>query len=142
VKLRIEDMKKTPFLIRILLTCALLLQCGYGALPCHAEEQYIAESFGLYSKGVEYYHTGKLHEAKEILERAVKFDSRNDEAQTYLDLVNAELKMRARGRLNSYKRVAEIERESDPVAREFTLSKESLTPGDSFTPGEYTDNPE
>jgi len=100
---------------------------------CHAQEQYIAESFGLYSKGVEYYHTGKLHEAKEILERAVILDSRNDEAQVYLDLVNAELEMRARGRFDSYQRGSELERESDSVA---------AGPKDSFIRGDYTDNPE
>jgi len=81
------------------------------ATPCYAQEQYIAESFGLYSKAVEYYRSGKLYEAKEILERAVRLDPRNDEAQGYLDLVNAEIKMRAKGRLGYYQEPTSIERE-------------------------------
>ena len=84
--------------------------------PCvlvYAEEQDIAESFGLYSKGIDYYHQGKLYEAKDILERAVKIDPRNDEAQGYLDLVNAEINMRKQGRLNSYQDMKSFKRETD-----------------------------
>ena len=43
--------------------------------PCvlvYAEEQDIAESFGLYSKGIDYYHQGKLYEAKDIIKSANK----------------------------------------------------------------------
>ena len=36
----------------------------------YAQEQDIAESFGLYSKGIDYYHKGKLYEAQETLEQA------------------------------------------------------------------------
>ena len=114
-------------LIRILLICALLVWSSCDLLPCYAQEQYIAESFGLYSKGVTYYHTGKLHEAREILERAVRLDPRNDEAQGYLDLVNAELKMRAKGKMDYYQRPDELSRESD---------------SEFYSAGEYTDNPE
>ncbi len=69
---------------------------------CSAQEQYVAESFGLYSKGVDYYHQGTLYEAKDILGKALKLDPRNEEAQSYLDLVNAELEMRAKGRSGFY----------------------------------------
>ncbi|MFC1509218.1 hypothetical protein ACFL60_05985 [Candidatus Omnitrophota bacterium] len=73
----------------------------------------MAESFGLYSKGVDYYHQGSLYEAKDILERALSLDPRNDEAQSYLDLVNAELEMRAKGRLDFYQEEDGLEREID-----------------------------
>lgn len=86
------------------LLCAICTAC--------AQEQYIAESFGLYSKGVDYYHDGKLQEAKDTLETALQLDPRNDEAQGYLDLVNAELRMRAQGRLDFYQETGELERES------------------------------
>ena len=85
---------------------------SFGILPLYAQEQYIAESFGLYSKGVDYYHDGKLYEAKDTLERALKLDPRNDEAQGYLDLVNAELNMRSKGRLDFYQSEADLKRES------------------------------
>jgi tetratricopeptide (TPR) repeat protein len=74
------------------MSCSLWL-AGYS----YAQEQNIAESFGLYSKGIDYYHKGKLYEAKDILEQAVKIDPRNDDAQGYLDLVNAEINMRKQG---------------------------------------------
>ncbi|MDP8230285.1 MAG: tetratricopeptide repeat protein [Candidatus Gorgyraea atricola] len=96
-------------LINIFIIFAMLL----WSVPGYAQEQYIAESFGLYSRGIDYYHAGKLHEAKDILERAVSLDPRNNEAQGYLDLVNAELKMRARGQLDVYQSQSELKRESD-----------------------------
>ena len=92
-------------------TGALALWCP-GALV-HAQEQNIAESFGLYSKGIEYYHNGKLYEAQETLEQAVKLDPRNDEAQGYLDLVKAEINMREQGRLNTYQDISSLKREMD-----------------------------
>jgi len=79
----------------------------------YAQEQHIAESFGLHSKGIDYYHKGKLYEAKDILEQAVRIDPRNDEAQGYLDLVNAEINMRKQGRFNSYQDMKSFERETD-----------------------------
>ncbi|MFA5388489.1 MAG: tetratricopeptide repeat protein [Candidatus Omnitrophota bacterium] len=92
-----------------------MIACGIWLTDySYAQEQNIAESFGLYSRGIEYYHQGKLYEAKETLEQAVKLDPRNDEAQGYLDLVNAEIYMREKGRLDTYKEMAEIKRESDP----------------------------
>ena len=100
---------KRLYIINVLLVCAILC----WGLPCYAQEQYVAESFGLYSKGIDYYHAGDLHEAKNILERAVELDPRNDEAQGYLDLVNAELRLRARGRFDYYQRADELERESE-----------------------------
>ena len=92
-------MTRLSYTISSLLVLTIMLWC---AVPCYGQEQYIAESFGLYSKGVDYYHQGKLHEAREILERAVKLDSRNDEALGYLDLVNSELRMRQKGQLGFY----------------------------------------
>ncbi len=80
-----------------------------------AEEQYIAESFGFYSKGVEYYHAGKLYEAKEALAKAVKLDPKNKEAVTYLELINAELKLRQRGEFRHYEMEKEFKRESDEI---------------------------
>ncbi|MBU0759190.1 MAG: tetratricopeptide repeat protein [Candidatus Omnitrophica bacterium] len=88
-----------------------LCPCVLAAL--YAQEQNIAESFGLYGRGVDYYHAGKLHEAKSILERALKVDPMNDDAQGYLDLVNAELNMRARGKLDFYQDENNLKRESD-----------------------------
>ena len=67
---------------------------SYGA------EYYAAESFGLYAKGVEYYHEGRLLEAKELLERAVSLDPEDGDAQGYLDLVNAELRMHRKGKVD------------------------------------------
>lgn len=120
-------MNKTKdfFLIRILLTSALILWCLRPGLPSYAQEQYVAESFGLYSKGIEYYHSGKLYEAKEVLERAVKLDPRNDEAQGYLDLVNAELKMRSKGKFDFYQKDTELIRESNFVEHEETAYEAS-----------------
>ena len=91
-----------------------------SSLPAYlyAQEQNIAESFGLYSKGIEYYHNGKLYEAQQTLEQAVKLDPRNDEAQGYLDLVKAEINMRKEGRLNSYQEIKPIRKETDPGNRE------------------------
>ena len=65
-----------------------MLLCIYAITLCYAQEQDIAESFGLYSKGIDYYHKGSLYEAKDTLEQAVRLDSRNEEAKGYLDLVN------------------------------------------------------
>jgi hypothetical protein len=97
----------------------ILIFCfSYLAYPCFAQEQYVAESFGLYSKGIEYYRSGNLYEAKEVLERALRLDPRNDEAQGYLDLVNAELKMRAKGRLDFYRETSELKREADKLYAE------------------------
>lgn len=80
---------------------------------CLAEEQNIVESFGLYSKGIEYYHKGNLSEAKAVLERSIKLDPRNEEAAGYLDLVNAEIKMREKGNLGFYQDSRNLNRESD-----------------------------
>ncbi len=98
--------------INILVTSALVLWGAYAISPCYAQEQYVAESFGLYSKGVEYYHEGRLQDAKEILGRALTLDPRNDEAQGYLDLVNAEIEMRSKGKLNFYQDTSGLKRES------------------------------
>jgi len=95
----------------VLVFCILVLNVP-GA---YAQEQNIVESFGLYSRGIEYYRVGKLYEAKEILEKAIENDSRNVQAKGYLDLVNAELEMRAKGRLDSYQKFDELKRESDFV---------------------------
>lgn len=95
----------------ILMAVTVLFLCAGSTLPSYAEEQFIPESFGLYSKGVEYFRAGKLYEAKETLERAIRLDPRNEEAQIYLDLVNAELRMRARGVLDTYQRETELTRE-------------------------------
>jgi len=100
-----------------------------AAAPCFAQEQDIAVSFGLSSRGVDYYRAGKLHEAKVILERAIELDSRNADAQTYLDLVNAELRLRARGMLDTYQRSDELRRESEALPQPIYR-------------GEYSDNPE
>jgi len=107
---------------RIALIGILILWCVYSVVPCYAQEQYVAESFGLHSKGIEYYHVGKLHEAKDILERAVSLDPRNDEAQGYLELVNAELRMRARGKFDYYQKESESEREYGEPEEEYKFS--------------------
>ena len=107
------NMNKIFYFVRIFAICALMLLCICTITLCYAQEQDIAESFGLYSKGIDYYHKGKLYEAKDTLEQAVRLDARNDEAQGYLDLVNAEINMREQGRLGSYQNIAEIKRESD-----------------------------
>ena len=119
-------MKKRPrfYKIRILLAGILAVWCFHGALPSYAEDYYIAESFGLHSKGIEYYHAGKLYEAKKILERALELDPRNDEAQGYLDLVNSELRMRAKGKLNFYQSDSELEREADLEEGKFYVESE------------------
>ena len=118
------------------------------SVVCYAQEQDIAESFGMYSKGIDYYHKGKLYEAKETLERAVRLDPRNDEAQGYLDLVNAELNMREKGKLDSYRGQSELRRESTQVS---TYEVEQVPPRrwngqDEPQPemhaGERSDNPE
>lgn len=80
---------------------------------CYAQEQDIAESFGLYSKGIDYYHKGRLYEAQEILEQSVRLDPRNYEAQGYLDLVNAEINMRGKGKLDIYQQADKLTREMD-----------------------------
>jgi len=95
--------------VKIIYIFIILFTCTF----CYAQEQDIAESFGLYSKGINYYHEGKLYEAKETLERALNLDPRNDEAQGYLDLVNAELNMREKGRLNSYQDIDSLVREME-----------------------------
>jgi len=95
------------------LNIIIALALTFSSMPCYAQGQYVAESFGLCSKGVEYYRSGKLYEAKEILERSVRLDPKNDEAQGYLDLVNAEIDMRARGRLDFYEGADELRRERD-----------------------------
>lgn len=93
----------------MLLAAIILLSCCY----IYAQEENIAESFGLYSKAVEYYHKGNLFEAKNLLERAVQLDPRNEDAKVYLELVNAELKLRAQGMLGSYQKPDEFKRESE-----------------------------
>lgn len=114
-------MRRVLYITRILVVGAMVSWCILGGLPvpAHAEEYYIAESFGLYSKGIEYYHEGRLREAKEVLERSVRLDPRNDEAQGYLDLVNAELSMRAKGRLDFYQSESDLRRESDFEERQY-----------------------
>jgi len=117
--------------------------CPCAMAPLYAQEHEIAESFGLYSKGIEYYHQGRLYEARDILERAVRLDPRNDEAQGYLDLVSAELKMREKGRLNTYQDAGEFRRETDLGGKEENIYEEA---GD-YQPGpedyeEVSDNPE
>lgn len=97
--------------MRIFLSFTIFI-LSFGILPLYAQEQYIAESFGLYSKGVDYYHEGKLYEARDTLERALQLDPRNDEAQGYLDLVKAELDMRSKGRLDFYQSETDLKRES------------------------------
>lgn len=101
------------FKLFFLCSYTLMLLCAHGIPICYAQEQDIVESFGLYSKGVDYYHSGRLYEARGVLERAVKLDPMNDEAQGYLDLVNAELKMRSQGQLDFYQDEREFKRESD-----------------------------
>ncbi len=54
-----------------------------------------------------------MHEAKDTLEQAVRLDPRNDEAQGYLDLVNAEIGMREQGRLGTYQDIDSLKRERD-----------------------------
>ncbi len=120
------------------------------SVVCYAQEQDIAESFGMYSKGIDYYHKGKLYDAKETLEQAVRLDPRNDEAQGYLDLVNAEIRMREKGKLDFYQGQSEFKRESTQVS---TYGVEQVPPrrwngqdepqpemyagGDSDNPEEY-----
>ncbi|MBU4148848.1 MAG: tetratricopeptide repeat protein [Candidatus Omnitrophica bacterium] len=120
----------------------LLVACGLwlaACMPCFAQEQDIAESFGLYSRGVDYYHAGKLHEAKSILERAIRLDPRNGDAQGYLDLVDAELKMRSRGKLDFYQDAKNLNRESDFEESRVYAEIEPYEPDmDTYeTPGEY-----
>lgn len=138
---------------RMCLILAIILIRGYFVLPSYAQEQNIAESFGLYSRGVEYYHAGKLYEAKAILERAVKLDPRNDEAQGYLDLVNAELKMRAKGQMGYYERGDELKREGgldeeaykpepdETYIEGITSDRPVYYNEEGDTEGVYTDNP-
>src|SRR3989338_4211466 len=96
----------------ILKVSLIIILCGYVSVVCYAQEQDIAESFGLYSKGIDYYHKGKLYEARETLEQAVMLDPRNDEAQGYLDLVNAEINMRRKGKLDFYQEASALNRET------------------------------
>ena len=105
--------KTFKFLIVVLSFSFLLLSYSCDYFICYAQEQDIAESFGMYSKGIDYYHKGKLYDAKETLEQAVRLDPRNDEAQGYLDLVNAEIRMREKGKLDFYQGQSEFKRESD-----------------------------
>ncbi|MEE8317347.1 MAG: hypothetical protein V3S13_00385 [Candidatus Omnitrophota bacterium] len=60
--------------VKIFVILALMVWCTYGAAPLYAEEYYIAESFGLYSKGIQYYHEGRLLEAKKTLEHSIMLD--------------------------------------------------------------------
>jgi len=106
----IKDRSVKIWFILFLCLSAVLL-CGPSF--SYAQEQDIVESFGLYSKGIEYYRQGKLGEAQGILERAVRLDPRNDEAQGYLDLVNAEINMRRNGSLDSYQAPGLLKRETD-----------------------------
>ncbi|MFC1667465.1 hypothetical protein ACFL0P_06370 [Candidatus Omnitrophota bacterium] len=107
-------------LIRIFISISVIFWSTWtGALPSCAQEQYIAQSFGLYSKGIAYYHEGNLHGAKDVLQRAILLDPRNDDAQGYLDLVNAELRMRRKGKLDFYQSGDEFRRESDFEETEF-----------------------
>jgi len=129
----------------ILFTGALVLWCS-GTLS-YAQEQDIAESFGLYSKGVDCYHKGKLYEAKETLEQAVMLDPRNDEAQGYLDLVNAEIRMREKGRLDFYQDTSSFKREMDlEDTRQYAEIDENQynqdEPDPGAEPGNGSDNPE
>ncbi|MFC1623699.1 hypothetical protein ACFL28_00045 [Candidatus Omnitrophota bacterium] len=88
-----------PYKIIILVSATLVLFCVHGASYSYAQEQNIIESFGFYSRGIEYYYAGRLEEAKEVLERSLRLDPRNDEALGYLDLINAEIRMGAERRL-------------------------------------------
>ena len=108
-----------------------------GVLVVYAQEQDIAESFGLYSKGIDYYHKGKLYEAQETLEQAVRLDPRNDEAQGYLDLVKAEINMREKGRLNSYEEASSLKREIDNNE----YKRYENIPDPNMRPGEMSDKP-
>ena len=101
--------KVTESSVRLLFCLIIFLFTQQG----FADEQYIAESFGLCSKGIELYEKGYLHRAKEMLEEALKLDPRNEDAESYLELVNAELKMRAMGILDSYQRPDKLVREAD-----------------------------
>lgn len=103
----------------------------------YAQEENIVESFGMYSKGIEYYHQGKLYEAQEILQQAVRLDPRNDEAQGYLDLVSAEINMREQGRLNSYEDVDDLRRESEAVSIAGQNEPEEQYYDESGEPEEY-----
>ncbi|MFH1478648.1 MAG: hypothetical protein ABIG92_02595 [Candidatus Omnitrophota bacterium] len=95
----------------IFITCIFLANICIGM--SYAQKQDIAESFGLCSKGIDAYCDGNLYEAKNILEQAVKLDPRNNEAQGYLDLVNAEIKMRSEGKLDFHNRGSDLVRERD-----------------------------
>ncbi len=113
----------------------------------YAQEQDIAESFGLYSKGIDYYHKGKLYEAQEILEQSVRLDPRNDEAQGYLDLVNAEISMREKGNLDIYQQANKLKREMDfDNRRQYAEIEEykqyGNDPQPQIEPYEDSDNPE
>ena len=139
-------MNKIFYFVRIFAICALMLLCICTITLCYAQEQDIAESFGLYSKGIGYYHEGKLYEAQEILERAVRLDPRNDEAQGYLDLVNAEISMREKGKLDSYQGQSELKRESDfDNTTAFVgagLKPAPTEPAPEIEPDEGSNNPE
>jgi len=99
---------KTPrfYLTKIIAIASLVLSCSYGVFTCHAEEEKInediAESFGLCSKAIKYYHVGRLEDAIEVLEKAIELDPDNREAQGYLDLIRAEFKMREEDRASIY----------------------------------------
>jgi len=127
-------MTRLFYTIRILLVSVLVLWC---VAPCYGQEQHIAESFGLYSKGVDYYHHGKLHEAREILERAAKLDPRNDEALGYLDLVNSELRMRQKGQLGFYQGADKIKRESDFQEEKRVYAEIESAPGSEYEDYEH-----
>src|SRR3989338_8757286 len=106
---------KLHFLFRRLYIISLLLSNIFIFTgQSYAAEQYIAESFGLYARGVEYYHEGRLLEAKELLERAVRLDPEDGDAQGDLDLVNAELRVHRKGKtdFSQLDRAPEREKES------------------------------
>lgn len=139
--------KTFKFLIVVLSFSFLLLSYLNSYFPCYAQEQDIAESFGLYSRGIDYYHKGKLYEAQETLEQAVRLDPRNDEAQGYLDLVNAEISMRGKGNLDIYQQADELKREMDfDNKKKYTEIEEykqyGNDPEPQIEPYEDSDNPE
>jgi len=111
--------RKAPrfYLTGMIMIATLVLWCSYSVFPSHAEErdisEDIAESFGLCSKAIKYYHVGRLEEAIEVLERSLELDPDNREAEGYLDLIRAEVKMREEDREEVYQREADLREETD-----------------------------
>ncbi len=98
VELNIKRYNKSRSILVCVLTLSLIPYLLSLVSASYAQEQYVAESFGLHSKGIEHYHAGRYYEAEEMLERAIELDPRNDEAKGYLDLVRAEIRKQERNR--------------------------------------------